>query len=287
MDNEELVTAIRNGADRQNNMERLYLQNKGIMLKIARRYAAFADIDDLMQEAYFALENAVNTYDNTCGAKFTTHLSYHLKGAFFRFIGQNTGVHMSARDFERLTKYKRISTHGLTDTEMCAALNISQQQLYVLRRMYSEISCLSLNECYGNADEQEMCLQDIIPSSENVEESCIDDIAKQGAARELWNEVERLGGKQAQILKARYKYLNTRSAAAENIGVSLSEARVLERKAIAALRKRRKLLELAEVYDCLNYRSTGLSAFRSRQMSNVEYVTLKKLEIEERLKDLG
>lgn len=91
MDNEELVTAIRNGVDRQNNMERLYLQNKGVMLKIARKYAAFADIDDLMQEAYFALDNAVNTYDNTCGAKFTTYLSYHLKGAFFRFIGQNTG----------------------------------------------------------------------------------------------------------------------------------------------------------------------------------------------------
>ncbi len=287
MDNEELVTAIRNGTDRKNNMERLYLQNKGIMLKIARRYAAFADVDDLMQEAYFALENAVNTYDNTCGAKFTTHLSYHLKGAFFRFVGQNTGVHMSARDFERLTKYKRISAHGLTDTEMCAALNIGQQQLYVLRRMYSEISCLSLNECYGNADEQEMCLQDIIPSGENVEESCIDNIAKQEAARELWREVERLGGKHAQIIKARYKYLHTRSVAAENIGVSFNEARVIERKAIAALRKRRKLLELAEVYDCLNYRGTGLTAFRLRQMSNVEYVTLKKLEIEERLNDLG
>ena len=86
MDNEELVTAIRNGADYQNNMERLYLQNKAIMFKTARRYEAFADIDDLMQEAYFALDNAVNMYDNTCGAKFTTYLVYHLKGTFFRFI---------------------------------------------------------------------------------------------------------------------------------------------------------------------------------------------------------
>lgn len=283
MDNEELVTAIRNGADRQNNMERLYLQNKGIMLKIARRYAALADIDDLMPESYFALENAVNTYDITCGAKFTTHLSYHLKAAFFRFIGQNTGVHMSARDFERLTKYKRISAHGLSDAEMCAALIIDQQQLCALRRMYSEISCFSLNESYGNTDDPEMCLQNIIPSGENVEENCIDNIAKQRAARELWSEVERLGGKQAQIIKARYKYLYTRSTAAENIGVSFNEARVLERKAIAALRKQQKLLELADVFDCLNYRSTGLSAFRSRQMSNVD-VTLKKLELEEYMK---
>ena len=153
MDNEELVTAIRNGADRKSNMERLYLQNRAIMFKTARRYAAFADIDDLMQEAYIALDNAVNMYDNTCGAKFTTYLVYHLKGTFFRFIGQNTGVCMSVRDFERLTKYKRIAASGISDAEICAAMHINQQQLHTLKRMYSEISCLSLNECYGNTDD--------------------------------------------------------------------------------------------------------------------------------------
>lgn len=239
-----------------------------------------------MQEAYFALDNAMNTFDSLRGAKFTTHLKYHLKAAFFRFIGRNTEVSISAKDFERLNAYRRISAENLSDAEICAALNIGQQQLQTLRRMYSEFSCISLNECYSGADDQEMCLQDIIPSGENIEENCIDDIAKQEAARELWNEVETLDGKQARIITERYKYLNTRSVAASNIGVSANEARKLERKAIAALRQRQKLLELAEVYDCLNYRGTGLTAFRTRQMSNVEYVTLKKLELEERLKAL-
>ena len=286
MDNEELVTAIRNGADRKSNMERLYLQNRAIMFKTARRYAAFADIDDLMQEAYIALDNAVNMYDNTCGAKFTTYLVYHLKGTFFRFIGQNTGVCMSVRDFERLTKYKRIAASGISDAEICAAMHINQQQLHTLKRMYSEISCLSLNECYGNTDDPEMCLQDIVPSGENIEEDCIDNITKEQAARELWNEVEQLDEQQAQVIKARYKYRNTRSTAAANIGVNSYKVQRLEMEAIAALRKRQKLLELTEVFDCLNYRSTGLSAFRLRRMSNVEYITLNKLEIEERLKDL-
>lgn len=285
MKNEELVTAIQNGIDRQNNMEQLYLQNKGFMFNAARKYVAFADIDDLMQEAYLGLDNAVNTFDNTRGAKFTTHLFYHLKAAFFRFVGQNMGVGMSVQDFELLTRYKRIVMDSLSDWEICAALNINQQQLQTLKRMYSEITCISLNECYGNSDDQEGCLQDIIPSGENIEENCIDDIAKREAARELWCEVERLGGKQSEIIEARYKRLYTRSAAAANIGISLNEARELERKALATLRRRHKLLELAEVYDCLNYRGTGLAAFRSRQMSNVEYVTLKKLEIEEHLKE--
>lgn len=191
----------------------------------------------------------------------------------------------SIHDFELLSKYKRIEANDLSDADVCSALNINQQQLQDLKRMYSEITCISLNECYGNTDDQEMCLQDIIPSGENIEENCIDDIAKQEAARELWREVERLDGKQSAIIEARYKKLDTRSTAAANIGISINEARELERKALAALRRRRELLELAEVYDCLNYRSTGLTAFRSRQMSNVEYVTLKKLEIEKQLKD--
>lgn len=69
-------------------------------------------------------------------------------------------------------------------------------------------------KCYGDTDDSEMCLQDIIPSGENIEEDCIDNISKKQAALELWNEVEQLDGQQAQIIKARYKYRNTRSAAA-------------------------------------------------------------------------
>lgn len=73
MENEELVTTIQNGADRQQCLEQLYVQNKGFMLEIAQKYAAFADIDDLMQEAYFALENVADTFDSLRGVKFITH----------------------------------------------------------------------------------------------------------------------------------------------------------------------------------------------------------------------
>lgn len=44
-------------------------------------------------------------------------------------------------NMERLTKYKRNAARGLS-----AAMNINQQQLHTLKRMHSEISCLSLNE---------------------------------------------------------------------------------------------------------------------------------------------
>lgn len=286
MENEEIVSAIQREENRRENLERLYLQNKRFIYRTARKYAAFADIDDLMQEAYFGLENAANTFESSRGIKFTTHLFYHLKAVFFRFVGHNTGINISVRDFELLTKYKRLVADNLSDHELCAALKITDTHLQTIKGMYAQTVCISLNAPLGDMDEQDSCLQDLIADDGNIEESYIEDIAKQEAARQLWSEVERLGGQQAQIIEARYKKMYTRSEAAASIGVEFNEARELERKAMAKLRKKEKLFELAEVYDCLNYHGTGLSAFRTRQMSNVEYVTLKKLELDEKLKDL-
>lgn len=284
MENEELVTAIQNGADRQQSLERLYIQNKGFMLERARKYAAYADIDDLMQEAYFALENAANTFDSSRGVKFITHLCYHLKTVFSRFVGQCSGVSISARDFELITKYNRVSR--LPDVEICAALGVNGKQLETIKAMCAALECVSLNAPRDISNDSEATLQDVIPSAENIEEKCVDDLAKQQAARDLWCAVEKLGGKQAEIIKVRYKDNLTRSKAAAVVGVDLNEARRSEYKALNRLRKMRKLLELAEVYDCLIYRGTGLTAFRSRQMSSVEFVTLKKLELEKRLKEV-
>lgn len=267
MENEELIAAIQNGADRQQNLERLYIQNKGFMLERARKYAAFADVEDLMQEAFFALENAADTFDSSRGVKFITHLCYHLKAVFSRFIEQCSGVSISARDFELITKYNRVSQ--LPDVEICAALGVNGKQLETIKTMSAALECVSLNTPRDISNDSETTLQDLIPSAENIEEKCLDELAKQQAAWELWGAVEKLGGKQAEIIKARYKDNLTRSKAAAAVGVDLNEARRSEHKALNRLRKMQKLLELAEVYDCPIYRGTGLTAFRSRQMSTV------------------
>lgn len=58
MTNEELVKLIKSG--KQEYSEQLYKQNKGIILKHAKRYSRYADIDDLIQEGYIALIKAAN-----------------------------------------------------------------------------------------------------------------------------------------------------------------------------------------------------------------------------------
>ena len=144
-------------------------------------------------------------------------------------------------------------------------------------------TCASLDEYDAETD---TCLLDMIPSEDNVEEKGIDTVAKERAARELWETVESLDGKQGEIIKAHFLENKTCEQIAEKFGLTFKQARNEEYKAMYRLRKMRKLRELAQVYDCLNYRNTGLSAFNARQMSSVEYVTMLKLSLEEEKADV-
>ena len=58
---------VKEGIDVSNNMQLLYDQNKQFIYKIAKKLIMFSDIEDLMQEAYFGLYEAVNRFDSSHG----------------------------------------------------------------------------------------------------------------------------------------------------------------------------------------------------------------------------
>ena len=59
MTNEELVEQIQNGVNVKENMGLLYEQNIGFITKIVHPFSAYAEEEDLMQEAYIGLHKAV------------------------------------------------------------------------------------------------------------------------------------------------------------------------------------------------------------------------------------
>ena len=279
MENEEIVKAVQQGENVQANMQELYIKNEGFIYYFATKYSNIADIQDLMQEAYFALDNAVRTYDGERGAKFTTHFAFHLKNVFTRYINKCYGVSLSERDVMLIAKYNSVNGESLPDDVVCAELRIDDNQLQTLKEMRRNVCCASLDECDA---ETNICLLDNIPSEENIEEECIDALSEAQAARELWETVDNLEERQAELIKLRYGDNKTRVETAAELGLTIEQERKCEEKAMKNLRwKAKKLRELMEIYDNLNYRNTGLAAFKSRQMSNVEYVTMLKMNINE------
>ena len=100
MTNEELVLQIRSGKDITENMKRLYLQNKGMITKLAYQIAeSFTDSkaarkalqEELEQEAYFGLNDAVSHWKQTGGACFIAYAVFWIKQAMFRYASNTAG----------------------------------------------------------------------------------------------------------------------------------------------------------------------------------------------------
>lgn len=69
-----------------NAIAELYQQNRGLMYRYVHRYNDQYPMDDLMQEAYFAMIKAVEAYDYDRGYTFTTYLINALRWYFTRYI---------------------------------------------------------------------------------------------------------------------------------------------------------------------------------------------------------
>ncbi|MBQ7792740.1 MAG: sigma-70 family RNA polymerase sigma factor [Clostridia bacterium] len=88
MTNEELLQKILQG--HPESIEELFIQNRGIILKLCNRYQSKRfSFDDLYQESYFALLKAIHGYQSESGYKFSTYFEVCVKRHFIRLYQQD------------------------------------------------------------------------------------------------------------------------------------------------------------------------------------------------------
>ncbi|MCD7824896.1 MAG: sigma-70 family RNA polymerase sigma factor, partial [Clostridiaceae bacterium] len=116
MSNEEIVCRIQSGGDPEGElMTQLWEQNRAFVIKLARRYRGLAEEDDLVQEAFFGLLQAVRHWDPENGVLFLSYAGYWIQAKMTRSIDRSgvTSIAMrqSIQKYRRfLSKYK--SEHG-------------------------------------------------------------------------------------------------------------------------------------------------------------------------------
>ena len=91
MTNEELVEQIQAGINVKDNLATLYEQNKPFIYSVIKPMMKYADPDDLFQEAYFGLHDAVYAY-KPGEAKFLTYLPWKIRKYCIHFQIQS-GFH--------------------------------------------------------------------------------------------------------------------------------------------------------------------------------------------------
>jgi RNA polymerase primary sigma factor len=271
-------------------MEQLYKQNKGFINKLAKKYAyTKEDINDLMQEAYFGLHEAVQRYDEKTGVLFISYASFWIRQAMIRYLENNgRNIRLSNDMYNKIMQYRQLlSSYEMqlgrkpTDDELCKYFGSRQQVDYIKRAYHGFYSMGSLDVVIpGNDDD--MQLSDVLADPMvNIENDVVDGLIEESKRTELWQIVkDNVSPDENEVINARYRIGMSFDATGKYIGKTRDVARQLEAKALRKLRKRKAIKLIEEKFE-LNYARAyrgSLSLFESTWSSIVEDIAIKNME---------
>ena len=246
MDNEQLVARIQGGDNESENMLQLWRQNKAFIAMIARRYSAGAEMEDLEQEGYIALCEAVQHYDPERGMSFISYAAFWIKRRMRICADNSRTVRLSFNAGDEVRQYQKImreyrQEYGCdpSDWELCGFLYVSREKLDQIKKAARMGNIRSLDEpVQGMVGD--ISLGDTVASGEDAIEDAIREIDKERMKRELWIAVDQLPGNLPAAVRIRYENGLTLEKTGQALGVNRERARQLESKAFRILRLPRR-----------------------------------------------
>lgn len=292
MTNEELVEQVQAGIDTAHNMEQLYLQNRNFIYQVAKKYSSKAEMDDLLQEGYLGLYEAVKRYEFDKGTKFLSYAAYWIEQVIKRYVDNNgrskrIPVYMQ----ERISAYKKYITvcrnagKEPTEAEICRELKITEKQLADLRRVLREINSVSFDDYIGGTDG--LTFEETIADPVNFEEETVEQLAEEHFEKVIWEIVDELENVQSKVISGQYRYSKTLENLADELHLSRERIRQIRNSALRILRQKEQIQEAALFYGCdysKGYKS-GFSSFKYHG-SSVENIALRRIEQEEKIATL-
>lgn len=289
MSNEELVELIRKGINSSDNMGKLYEQNKGMICKISRKYAALTDIEDLMQEAYFGLYEAVKHYEIDSEIRFITYATFWIKQSMQRYVENNAStIRVPVHTQQMYIKYSKIvnafvEKHNRkpTDCEASRLLDTSVKKIQYIKKVLYEVGNMdSLDQSIGG-ENNEIRLSDSVIGSNGIENDILDRIIEKDKKDSLWGIVEENTSElENKVIVSRYKKDLTLEATGKVIGVSRERVRQLESAALRKLRFTRVSRVISERYEIViqgAYRGS-VGSFNNTWTSATERAAIKLME---------
>ena len=285
MTNEQLVARIRAGENEADNMLQLWQQTKGFIHKMAKKYNGYIELDDLMQEGYIGLCEAVHQYDFDQGAPFINYAAFWIKQTMQRYVDNCSGVvrlpvhaREDIRKYQKVTReYRKYNGHEPSERELCAILHVNREKLHVIQQNVGMGQIDSLSKPI-NGEDEEITLEDCIQSGENLEEDVIKRLDTDAMKKEVWIAVDQLPDQQSEVIRKRYRKCMTLKEVGQNIGVSVESVRSIEAKAMRTLRNQRRCQTLRVYYEeymkSHSYRHVGVDSFQRTWMSEVEHEVL-------------
>ncbi len=281
MTNEQLIARIQAGEDTAENMLKLWRQNEGFIAKLAMMYQGYAELDDLKQEGYFGLCEAVRQYDPDQGASFISYAGFWIRQAMKRYIDNCCSViRIPVHAREWIQKYNKAAReyqkyYGTEPPEraLCAMLKVSKEKLHSIQKDARIGQIDSLNRPTAGEDE-ELTLADMVSSGEDMEEDIMKALDTAAMMREVWLAVDALPDRLPAVVRMRFRDGKTLEQAGQSIGVSRERIRDFERKAFRLLRTERRSRKFRYYYEeylqAAPVRHVGVESFNRTWTSSTE-----------------
>ncbi|UYJ45382.1 MAG: sigma-70 family RNA polymerase sigma factor [Lachnospiraceae bacterium] len=290
MTNEQLAARIRAGENVGNNMAVLYDQVKDFIHAMAYKYHGQGELEDLEQEGFLALYDAIDHYEADQGVKFLTYASHWIRQRMQKYI-QNTGspLRLSAGRQEAIRKYRKFCTEFQaeqgckpTEAELCRSLWLTLEQLREIQYDACMTAVKSLDAPIKGAEgEEDTTLGELAASAADPCEELLDRLEQEELCSILWQCVDSLPGKQPDVIRSRYKDNLTMKQCGQFCGISEAEVRKQQLKALRSLRSGENAKKLRPFLpeDAWIYSSAlignGVERFNHTWTSSTERVALE------------
>ena len=245
MTNEQLAVRIRAGENVGDNMAILYDQVKDFIHAMAYKYHGQGELEDLEQEGFLALYDAIDHYEADQGVKFLTYASHWIRQRMQKYI-QNTGspLRLSAGRQKAIRKYRKFCTEFQTEqgrkpteAELCRSLWLTLEQLREIQYDACMTAVKSLDAPIKGAEgEEDTTLGELAASATDPCEELLDRLEQEELCSILWQCVDGLPGKQPVVIRSRYKDNMTMKQCGQFCGISEAEVRKQQLKALRSLR---------------------------------------------------
>lgn len=284
MTNEELVAQIKSHIDEAGNMLLLWQQNAGLIGMIAKRFSAYEEIEDLKQEGYIGLCNAVAAYNPEEGAKFSTYAVFWIRQQMQRYI-ENCGscVRIPAHMHDKCRKLKKFERefnkyYGRKPTEREIGLNlgVSIEQVEEIRNGLKWGNMASTDAFLKEGEDA--TLGDMIPADVDVENEVLDRIEQEERREALWSLVEELPRQQYEVIRMQYQDNMNLREISERTWLDYNAVRIIKDKGIRTLRRSPKVGYLMpESIQAAAFRSVGNESFQRTWTSSTERAALQNM----------
>ncbi len=285
MTNEELAVKIQNRIDVSENMLLLWRQTRRFIHAIAMHYQGAAEVEDLEQEGYIALYDAVDGFRAEEGSLFLTYAKHWIVQGMKRYIDNCCRtIRIPVHEQEKIRQYHKMENAFLTQRgrkpaqwEIRCGMGLDDRQMRNLQEAVAMAQVGSL-DC-GLADREDgETVGSLVACSADVESAVLGDMEARQRSEMLREAVAALPDMERNIIYGRFIEGKTVREIGQCLNLRPGKIRGMEEKALQQLRRESRLAAyLPERAETMAYRHHGVAAFHRTWESATESAAMQLL----------